>query len=99
MAIHPDHPPYSIFGLPRVVKNRDDLDWICRAVDSPANGITLCTGSIAEDPDNDVYAILAEFTRRKRIHFAHVRNIKLIQDKDFYECAHPSDTAPSICTK
>ncbi len=57
MAIHPDDPPYSIFGLPRVVKNRDDLDWICRAVDSPANGITLCTGSIAEDPDNDVYAI------------------------------------------
>lgn len=48
MAIHPDDPPYSIFGLPRVVKNRDDLDWICRAVDSPANGITLCTGSIAE---------------------------------------------------
>ena len=91
MAIHPDDPPYSIFGLPRVVKNRDDLDWICRAVDSPANGITLCTGSIAEDPDNDVYAILAEFTRRKRIHFAHVRNIKLIQDKDFYECAHPSE--------
>jgi mannonate dehydratase len=40
MAIHPDDPPYSIFGLPRVVKNRDDLDWICRAVDSPANGIT-----------------------------------------------------------
>ncbi|VEC24308.1 mannonate dehydratase [Klebsiella pneumoniae] len=91
MAIHPDDPPYSIFGLPRVVKNRDDLDWICRAVDSPANGITLCTGSIAEDPDNDVYAILAEFTRRKRIHFAHVRNIKLMQDKDFYECAHPSE--------
>ncbi|WP_369707776.1 mannonate dehydratase, partial [Klebsiella variicola] len=44
MAIHPDDPPYSIFGLPRVVKNRDDLDWICRAFDSPANGITLCTG-------------------------------------------------------
>ena len=81
----------EVLGLPRVVKNRDDLDWICRAVDSPANGITLCTGSIAEDPDNDVYAILAEFTRRKRIHFAHVRNIKLMQDKDFYECAHPSE--------
>lgn len=90
MAIHPDDPPYSIFGLPRVVKNRDDLDWICNAVDSPANGITLCTGSIGEDPENNVYDILAEFTRRKRIHFAHVRNIKLIKDKDFYECAHPS---------
>ena len=91
MAIHPDDPPYSIFGLPRIVKNRDDLDWICRAVDSEANGITLCTGSIAEDPANDVYSILAEFTRRKRIHFAHVRNINLIKDKDVYECAHPSE--------
>ncbi|WWH62913.1 mannonate dehydratase [Erwinia sp. E_sp_B01_9] len=90
MAIHPDDPPYSIFGLPRVVKNRDDLDWICNAVDSEANGITLCTGSIAEDPENDVYAILAEFSRRNRIHFAHVRNIKIIKDKDFYESAHPT---------
>lgn len=90
MAIHPDDPPYSIFGLPRIVKNRDDLDWICNAVDSESNGITLCTGSIAEDPDNNVYQILAEFTRRKRIHFAHVRNIKLIKDKDFYESAHLS---------
>ena len=53
----PGRPAVLHFGLPRVVKNRDDLDWICRAVDSPANGITLCTGSIAEDPDNDVYAI------------------------------------------
>ncbi|WP_090121728.1 mannonate dehydratase [Kosakonia arachidis] len=90
MAIHPDDPPYSIFGLPRIVKNRDDLDWICNAVDSEANGITLCTGSITEDPDNNVYQILAEFTRRNRIHFAHVRNIKLIKDKDFYESAHLS---------
>lgn len=90
MAIHPDDPPYSIFGLPRVVKNYTDLAMICDAVDSPSNGITLCTGSIAEDPDNDVYEILAEFTRRKRLHFAHVRNIKLIKDKDFYESAHPS---------
>ncbi|MBS7578151.1 MULTISPECIES: mannonate dehydratase [unclassified Enterococcus] len=91
MAIHPDDPPYSIFNLPRIVKNRDDLDWICNVVDSPANGITLCTGSIAEDPANDVYAILAEFCRRDRIPFAHVRNIKYLDnDKDFYEAPHLS---------
>lgn len=71
-------------------KNRDDLDWLCRAVDSPANGITLCTGSIAEEPQNNVYQILAEFSQRGRIHFAHVRNIKIIKDKDFYESAHPT---------
>jgi mannonate dehydratase len=95
MAIHADDPPYSLFGLPRIIKNREDLDWLCAAVDTPYNGITLCTGSIAEDPDNDVYAILEEFTRRGRIHFAHVRNIRYLHpdipgDKDFYEAAHLS---------
>lgn len=90
MAIHPDDPPYSIFSLPRIVKNRDDLDWICNIADSPSNGIALCTGSIAEDPQNNVYDILAEFCKRDRIPFAHVRNIKFIKDKDFYESAHLS---------
>ena len=92
MGIHPDDPPYSIFGLPRIVKNRDDLDFICQAVDSPYNGITLCTGSIAEDPNNDLVAIVAEFAKRDRIPFAHVRNVKFIGDngKDCYESAHYS---------
>ncbi|AEB06669.1 D-mannonate dehydratase [Coriobacterium glomerans PW2] len=95
MAIHPDDPPYSLFGLPRIIKNRDDLDWLCRSVDTVYNGITLCTGSIAEDPENDVYAILEEFTRRDRIHFAHVRNIRYMHpdiegNKDFYEAPHLS---------
>ncbi len=97
MAIHPDDPPYSMFGLPRIIKNREDLDWLCRTVDTPYNGITLCTGSIAEDPANDVYEILAEFTRRGRIHFAHVRNIRFLHpevpgNKDFYEAAHLSNS-------
>ena len=95
MAIHPDDPPYSLFGLPRIIKNRDDLDWLCTAVDSPYNGITLCCGSISEDPANNVYAILDEFSHRKRIHFVHMRNIKFMHpddptNKDFYECAHES---------
>ncbi|WP_077302591.1 mannonate dehydratase [Virgibacillus pantothenticus] len=90
MAIHPDDPPYSIFGLPRIVKNREDLDWLCNVVNSPCNGITLCTGSIAEEPENDVYAIVEEFTKRNRIPFAHVRNIKFIESKDFYESPHLS---------
>ncbi|WP_265456528.1 mannonate dehydratase [Enterococcus sp. HY326] len=91
MAIHPDDPPYSIFNLPRIVKNREDLDWICNVVDSPANAITLCTGSIGEDPTNNLYEILAEFCQRDRIPFAHVRNIKYLgNDKDFYESPHLS---------
>lgn len=91
MAIHPDDPPYSIFDLPRIVKNREDLDWICNVVDSPSNGITLCTGSIGEDPQNNVYEILAEFCKRDRIPFAHIRNIKYLgKEKDFYEAPHLS---------
>ena len=91
MGLHQDDPPYSIFGLPRIAKNRDDLDYICNIVDSPCNGLTLCTGSIGEDPDNDVAAIVAEFTKRDRIFFAHVRNIKFIgESKDCYESAHLS---------
>jgi mannonate dehydratase len=93
MAIHPDDPPYSLFGLPRIIKNRDDLDWLCCSVDTPYNGITLCTGSIAEDPNNDLYAILAEFSRCGRIHFVHARNIRYLdssENKDFYEAAHYS---------
>lgn len=95
MAIHPDDPPYSIFGLPRIVKNRDDLDWLCSEIDTPCNGIALCCGSIAESPDNDVYGILDEFSARGRIHFVHMRNIKFLNpgapgNRDFYESAHPS---------
>lgn len=95
MAIHPDDPPYSLFDLPRIIKNRDDLAWLCNTIDTPYNGITLCTGSIAENPANDVYAILAEFTKRGRIHFAHVRNIRYMHpeepgNKDFCETAHLS---------
>lgn len=95
MAIHPDDPPYSMFGLPRIIKNREDLDWLCKAVDTPYNGLTLCTGSIGEEPTNKVADILAEFTRRGRIHFVHMRNIKYIApekpgNKDFYEAPHPS---------
>lgn len=62
-------------------------------MDSPSNGITLCTGSIAERPDNDVYEILSEFCQRDRIPFAHVRNIKYLSDNglDFYEAPHKSE--------
>lgn len=82
--------PYSIFGLPGIIKNRSGLYWLCNAVNSEANGITLRTGSISEDQNNNVYEFIPEFTHRKRIHFSHIRNINLIKDKDFYELAHLS---------
>ena len=87
MGIHPDDPPWSIFGIPRIVKNRNDLDYILRAVDRPANGLTLCVGSLGADPDNDPPALVREFG--DRIHFVHGRNIKHTGYRQFHESAHP----------
>lgn len=90
MAIHPDDPPRPIFGLPRIVKNRDDLNRILRAVDRPANGLTLCSGSLGAGPENDVEALVREFGGQGRIHFAHIRNVKVSSNGDFEETAHLS---------
>nr|WP_043218157.1 mannonate dehydratase [Burkholderia gladioli] len=90
MAIHPDDPPRPIFGLPRIVKNRDDLARILKAVDHPANGLTLCSGSLGAGPRNDVEALVREFGAMGRIHFAHIRNVKITPEGDFEESAHLS---------
>ncbi|WP_050465741.1 mannonate dehydratase [Herbaspirillum autotrophicum] len=91
MAIHPDDPPRPIFGLPRIVKNRDDLARILAIVDTPANGLTLCSGSLGAGPENNVEALVREFGARGRIHFAHLRNVKINAAGDFEETAHKSD--------
>ncbi|CAN7472476.1 mannonate dehydratase [Caballeronia sp. LjRoot34] len=88
MAIHPDDPPRPIFGLPRIVKNRADLERVLAIVDSPANGLTLCSGSLGADTANDVAAIAREFAARGCIPFAHMRNIKVNDKGDFHETAH-----------
>lgn len=88
LAIHPDDPPRPIFGLPRIVKNRADLQRVLSVIDSPANGLTLCAGSLGADCGNDIVALVREFAGRGRIHFAHLRNIKLNERGDFYETAH-----------
>ena len=91
MAIHPDDPPRPIFGLPRIVKNRDDLDRLLKIVDSSANGLTLCSGSLGAGPQNNVEALVREFGAQGRIHFAHLRNVKVSANGDFEETAHKSD--------
>lgn len=91
MAIHPDDPPRPIFGLPRIVKNRDDLYRIIKIVDSPANGLTLCSGSLGAGPQNNVEALVREFGGMDRIFFAHLRNVKVTPQGDFEETAHRSD--------
>ncbi|MDP5238759.1 mannonate dehydratase [Uliginosibacterium sp. 31-16] len=91
MAIHPDDPPRPIFGLPRIVKNRDDLARILKIVDTKANGLTLCSGSLGAGPENNVEALVREFGGMGRIHFAHLRNVKVSANGDFEETAHRSD--------
>lgn len=86
MAIHPDDPPWNIFGLPRVIANGESLKRLCALNKSPYNGITLCTGSLGVDANNDLPALIRTFG--DRIHFAHVRNFKRTAEKDFYECSH-----------
>ncbi|MGN5477456.1 mannonate dehydratase [Cupriavidus basilensis] len=90
MAIHPDDPPRPIFGLPRIVKNRDDLARLLSIVDDPVNGLTLCSGSLGADPRNDIPALVREFGARGRIHFAHLRNVRTNADGDFHETSHRS---------
>jgi mannonate dehydratase len=88
MAIHPDDPPWSVFGLPRIMKNAADIDRILDLVDEPENGLTLCTGCFGANPDNDVPAAIRQFG--KRIHFTHVRNIKISGPCTFCETSHYS---------
>ncbi|WP_296224585.1 mannonate dehydratase [Ralstonia sp. UBA689] len=90
MAIHPDDPPRPIFGLPRIVKNREDLRQLLAIVDDPANGLTLCSGSLGADSHNDIPAMVREFGARGRIHFAHLRNVRTNPEGDFHETSHRS---------
>lgn len=90
MAMHPDDPPRPIFGLPRIVKNRDDLARLVKIVDSKANGITLCSGSLGADLCNNIPSLVREFGGQGRIHFGHLRNVKVEEDGTFYESTHNS---------
>jgi mannonate dehydratase len=86
MCIHPDDPPRSILGLPRIVSTHEDIRWIMHAVDAPTNGLTLCTGSLGSHPKNDLPAITRAFGAR--IHFVHLRNVAKQRDGSFTESAH-----------
>ena len=86
MGIHPDDPPRNLAGLCRIAKNEEDLAFILDAVPSPSSGLTLCTGSLGANPDNDVPAIARRFA--SRIKFAHLRNVKKDEDGSFMESDH-----------
>ncbi|PYP51462.1 MAG: mannonate dehydratase [Gemmatimonadetes bacterium] len=88
MAIHPDDPPWGIFGLPRIICTGADLERLVALVDSPANGVTFCTGSLGANPENDLPAMVRRIG--ERIHFAHCRNVRVTGERRFHETAHPS---------
>lgn len=88
MAIHPDDPPWDLFGLPRIARNAADLDRILGLADSPRNGLTLCCGALGAGVQNDLPAMIRRFAGR--VHFAHLRNIKIDAPGDFHETAHLS---------
>ena len=86
MCIHPDDPPFTLFGLPRVVSTAEDARSLLDAVPSRNNGLTLCAGSFGARGDNDLVAMVREFG--ERIHFVHLRNVKREPDGSFYESEH-----------
>lgn len=86
MAIHPDDPPWDIFGLPRIIGKEEDYERLFAAVPNPHNGITFCTGSLGAGRFNDLPKMAGKYA--KRIYFAHLRQLKFVNETDFYENGH-----------
>jgi mannonate dehydratase len=86
MCVHPDDPPFPIFGLPRIVSTEQDLNDVVNAAPSPSNGLTFCTGSLGARGDNDLPGIVERLGQH--FHFLHLRNVKREADGSFYEDNH-----------
>ena len=86
LCVHPDDPPFSLFGLPRVLSTADDARIMLSAVPSKSNGLTLCAGSFGARADNDLIDMVREFG--DKLYFVHLRNIKREADGSFYESEH-----------
>jgi len=86
LCVHPDDPPFSLFGIPRIVSTFDDIEFIMKSVQSNNNGLTFCAGSFSASKSNDLEKILTTFA--DRIHFAHLRSVEVETDGSFYEASH-----------
>lgn len=89
LCCHPDDPPFALLGLPRIMSTEEDYRYILEAVDSPANGMTLCSGSLGARPDNDLPGMMERFG--PKVHFLHLRNVKRDSDDiagSFFEAEH-----------
>lgn len=90
MAIHQDDPPWSIFGIPRIITNEQNIDRFLALNDDSHHGLTLCSGSLGCSKTNDVAKLIRKYGSMKRIHFGHIRNVKILEDGSFEESAHYS---------
>ncbi len=88
MAIHQDDPAWSVYGLPRIINHKENIQRMLDAVPVKNNGLTLCTGSLGSDPNTDIPDLIRSF--QGRIHFAHVRNLIHHAPGKFDEAAHLS---------
>lgn len=86
MCVHPDDPPFPLFGLPRIVSNYDQIKAVLEGVPSIANGLTFCSGSLGPNPENDLVKIIEDFG--EKIHFVHLRNVQREGDNTFHEADH-----------
>ncbi len=86
MAIHPDDPPWDMFGLPRIITGKDSYIKMIDAVPNLHNGFTFCTGSLGAGRDNDLKELAKAYANR--IYFAHIRQLKYDNETDFTEAGH-----------
>lgn len=86
LCIHPDDPPFQVLGLPRIVTDGADIEWLLQAVDNPHNGLTFCAGSLSSGSQNDTRELARRFARRT--HFVHLRSTEILPRGDFRETSH-----------
>ena len=89
MAIHPDDPPWGIFGLPRIITDEKNIDRFLNIVPSKNNGLTFCTGSLGASVDNNLVEMAKKYA--SRVHFLHLRNILITGEREFQEVGHPTE--------
>lgn len=86
MCVHPDDPPFQVLGLPRIVTNESDIEWVLNAINNPHNGLTFCAGSLSAGEHNDTRELAKKFA--KRTHFVHLRSTAAMQSGNFIESSH-----------
>ena len=94
MCVHPDDPPFPILGLPRIVTNKEDIQWFLNAVDDPHNGLTFCAGSLSAGIHNNVVEMARQFS--SRTWFVHLRSCHIFDNGDFTEASHLGGRADLI---